>query len=75
MTRLSRRDLGFTSNAPVYLNEHLCHKMKKVLRQVIAKKKKSNWRLVRIKNGTTFACKLEDAPVVSAAATRDRQVR
>lgn len=70
-TRFSCKDLGLASNGPVFVNEHLCPAMKKLLGQAIARKREMNWRFVWVRNGTVFARKLEETPVVRINSVGD----
>lgn len=62
--RISARDLGHTSNMPIYINEHLCPVLKQLLGMAIAKKKAVNWKFVWTKSGKILARKDESAPIV-----------
>lgn len=53
--RLTTSEIGFSANQSVYINEHLCPQLKKLLGMTIAKKKEVNWRFAWAKNGKIFA--------------------
>ncbi|KAH9384213.1 hypothetical protein HPB48_026206 [Haemaphysalis longicornis] len=53
--RLTSSDLGFDSQAPVFINEHLCAPLKRLLGQAIARKREVNWNYVWVRNGKIFA--------------------
>lgn len=57
--RLSTADLGQEAALPIYVNEHLCPSLKKLLGMTIAKKKEHNWRFCWTKNGKIFVRKAE----------------
>ncbi|XP_070384813.1 uncharacterized protein PF3D7_1120000-like [Dermacentor albipictus] len=70
-TRLTMHDLGHSSNEPIFVNEHLCPPLKRLLGMAIEKKRVSNWKFVRVKNGHIFARKDEDSRVVRVTCARD----
>lgn len=69
--RISTRDLGQSSNVPVYINEHLCPVLKQLLGMAIAKKKTVNWKFVWTKSGKILARKDESAPIVHIRNAHD----
>lgn len=56
--------LGFSEKEPVFLNEHLCPKMKKLLGLTIGKKHEMNWRFAWVKNGRVYARQSETSRVI-----------
>lgn len=60
-TRLTMKDLGNSSSAPIYVNDHLCPALKRLLGMAIEKKKACNWKFVWVKDGHILARKDEDA--------------
>lgn len=49
--RLTMNDLGHSSNTPIFVNEHLCPPLKRLLGMAIEKKRASNWKFVWVKHG------------------------
>lgn len=43
-TRINSEELGFAAKQPVYVNEHLCLQLKKLLAMAIARKRELDWR-------------------------------
>lgn len=62
--RLSNSDIGLDTNAPVFVNEHLCPTLKRVLGKSIEKKRQCNWKYVWVRNGRIFARQTESSPLV-----------
>lgn len=52
-------DGGTGGGVPIYINEHLCQSVKRLLGMAIARKREHNWRFVLTRNGKTFARKHE----------------
>lgn len=69
--RFTCADIGFATGGPVFVNEHLCPPMKKLLGQAISKKKEKRWKFVWVRNGSIFARKAENTPVIKIASTAD----
>lgn len=69
--RLTTRDLGFSAMILVYLNEHLCPRIKKLLSQATARKKEAGWKFVSVRNGQIFSRKTEDGPVAKITCRED----
>lgn len=63
--RITTTDLGFDTAAPVFVNEHLCPPLKRLLGMTQAKKRKCQWRYVWVRNCKILARKSDDAPVVT----------
>lgn len=59
--RMSSTDLGYTQSCAVYVNEHLCSELKKLLGMTIARKREKNWRFAWTRNGKIFARKSESS--------------
>nr|XP_050031732.1 uncharacterized protein LOC126527937 [Dermacentor andersoni] len=57
--RLSATDLGYTQSCAVFVNEHLCSELKKLLGMTIARKREKNWRFAWTRDGKIFARKSE----------------
>lgn len=69
--RLHCRDLGFDNMTPVYINEHLCPEMKKLLGQATAKRKETGWKYLWVRNGQVLARRAEDTPVLKITCGDD----
>ncbi|XP_075559999.1 uncharacterized protein LOC142591573 [Dermacentor variabilis] len=73
-SRIRNRDVGISSEAQIFVNEHFCPTLKRLLAQAIAKKKKkreNQWQFVWTKNGKIFARKTESSQVVSIETDSD----
>lgn len=64
-------DLELSSNDPVYVNEHLTQKNKKLLSAARQKKKEVNWKFVWTSNGRILARKDETSRVIRIASLDD----
>lgn len=62
--RISCRDLGLSTEAPVYVNEHLCPYLKRLLGMTVSKKREHHWLYAWVRNGKIFAKKAENTPVI-----------
>ncbi|KAH9362837.1 hypothetical protein HPB48_015200 [Haemaphysalis longicornis] len=69
--RFNTEDLGFASKQPVYVNEHLCPKLKKLLGMTIAKKRELNWRFAWSIGGKVFARKTESSRAIQITCEAD----
>lgn len=69
--RLTNNDAGHESEVPIYVNEHLCPALKKLLGMAIKKKYECKWKSVWSFNGKIFAKQVEDGPVVAIKTERD----
>lgn len=69
--RVKANDLGFAQSTSVYVNEHLCPELKKLLGQAVTKKKDASWKFVWVRNAQIFARKSETSPVVKIACPDD----
>lgn len=69
--RFNTEDLGFQTKQPVYVNEHLCPKIKKLLGMTIAKKRELNWRFAWAKGGRVFARKTESSRAIQITCEAD----
>lgn len=69
--RLSAADLGAGSSGPVYVNEHLCPVLKKLMGMTVQKKREKGWRFVWTNNGKIFARKNELSPVLHVSTEAD----
>lgn len=69
--RLTAHDVGLPLTVPIYINEHLCPELKRLLGQTVAKKRESNWKYVWVRNGQIFARKAENTVVVKIQTSDD----
>lgn len=69
--RLTATDLGANAQVPVFVNEHLCPELKKLLGQATTKKRECNWKYVWVRNGQIFARKGDETPVVKISSNND----
>ncbi|XP_064461813.1 uncharacterized protein LOC135371788 [Ornithodoros turicata] len=69
--RLTSLDLGFTDSQPLYVNEHLCPDLKKLLGMTVAAKKEMKWKFAWVKHGKIFARQDESSPIVSILSPDD----
>lgn len=69
--RITNKDLGSTSTAPIYINEHLCPVLKRLLGMSVAKKHEHKWKFVWVRNGRIFARKTDNAPILEVTHADD----
>ncbi|CAN7989490.1 unnamed protein product, partial [Ixodes hexagonus] len=69
--RISNKDLGSTASAPIYINEHLCPVLKRLLGMSVAKKRECDWKYVWVRNGRIFARKTDNAPILKITHADD----
>lgn len=69
--RLTGSDLGLDSQAPVFINEHLCASLKRLLGQAVARKREVNWKYVWVRNGKIFARQSDNAPCIRILRSED----
>ncbi|KAH9367605.1 hypothetical protein HPB48_009976 [Haemaphysalis longicornis] len=69
--RLTSSDLGFDSQASVFINERLCAPLKRLLGQAIARKREVNWKYVWVRNGTIFSRQPDGAPCIKIVRSED----
>ncbi|XP_070386667.1 uncharacterized protein [Dermacentor albipictus] len=62
--RLTNTDLGLEGSSSVYVNEHLCPALKKLLAMAVKRKHAHHWKSVWSLNGKIFARRAEDTPVL-----------
>lgn len=70
-TRLSTSDIGRSTDKPVFVNEHLCPNLKRLLGMAISKKKACEWKFVWTRDGKIFARKDEQSKVVRVHCESD----
>lgn len=73
--RLSANDVGCSGTAPetapIFVNEHLCPQLKKLLGLTIAKKKEQSWQFAWSKGGKIFARKTEKSKILHITCIDD----
>lgn len=69
--RISTKDLGFSDESSVFLNEHLCPQLKKLLGMTVERKKEKGWRYTWTRGGKIYARKSESSQTVRIATIRD----
>lgn len=69
--RLTNNDLDLNSPAAVYVNEHLCPTLKRLLAMCVKKKYECNWKSVWTSNGKIFARQYDGATKVQISSERD----
>lgn len=69
--RLNTAMLGFKTNVPVFVNEHLCLENKVLLSKTIQRKKDKNWRFVWVSEGKVLARKSENSKVIHISCEDD----
>lgn len=70
-TRLNHKDIGLDTAAPVYVNEHLCPALKRLLGMAVKRKHECLWKSVWSYNGKIFAKKTENSDPVHISDERD----
>lgn len=69
--RLKCSDLGLDSQAPFFVNEHLCPELKRLLGQATARKRETGWKYVWVQNGKIFARQMDNAPKIKISCSKD----
>lgn len=69
--RITTSDLGSSLCTAVFVNEHLCPALKRVLGFAIAKKRQSKLAFVWVRNGKVYIRKSEADPAVCVCHTED----
>ncbi|XP_040062949.2 uncharacterized protein LOC120837565 [Ixodes scapularis] len=69
--RVTTDEIGFSVRQPIFLNEQLCPKLKKLLGMTIAKKREMNWRFAWTKNGKVFVRKTETSRAIQITCETD----
>lgn len=62
---LTNNSLGLGSSSPIYVNEHLCPTLKRLLSMAIRRKKDCQWRSVWTHNGRIFARQSDTSSAIS----------
>lgn len=69
--RLKCSDVGFDSQEPFFVNEHLCPELKRLLGQATARKRETGWKYVWVQNGKIFARRMDNAPKIKISCSGD----
>lgn len=69
--RLTNKDVGLTSENAIYVNEHLCPALKKLLALAVKKKYEYKWKSVWSFNGKIYAKQSDDTPAVHVPNEHD----
>lgn len=69
--RLKCSDVGFDSEEPFFVNEHLCPELKRLLGQATARKRETGWKYVWVQNGKIFARRMDNAPKIKISCSGD----
>ncbi|KAL1486149.1 hypothetical protein MTO96_031514 [Rhipicephalus appendiculatus] len=69
--RLTNKDVGLTSGNAIYVNEHLCPALKKLLAFAVKKKYEYKWKSVWSFNGKIYAKQTDDSPAVHVPSEHD----
>ncbi|KAM7281222.1 uncharacterized protein ISCGN_006116 [Ixodes scapularis] len=69
--KITCRDLGLPDATPVYVNEHLCPTLKRLLGMATSRKREMQWRYVWVRNAKILARKADNAPIVTISDERD----
>lgn len=70
-TRITNRDLGLESTGPVYVNEHLCPALKRLLGMAVKRKYEHKWKSVWTSNGKSYARKNDSSDALQISEERD----
>lgn len=70
-TRFTTTELGFATEQPVFVNEHLAPQLKKLLGMTVAKKKEMKWRYAWVRGGKIFARKTESSRMLRVTCEAD----
>lgn len=69
--KITNATIGLQSDAPIYVNEHLCPEMKRLLGMAISRKREHGWKFVWTRNGNIFARRTETSPIVAICRESD----
>lgn len=69
--RLSTTDIGWPEENPIYVNEHLCPTLKKLMFKTTERKKACGWKFAWTRDGKIFARKEEQSTVIHIRNERD----
>lgn len=62
---------GSSTDQPIYINEHLCQYMKRLLGMAVTRKREVGWKFVWVKNGNIFARRDEKSQVATIKRESD----
>ncbi|KAH6919672.1 hypothetical protein HPB50_029344 [Hyalomma asiaticum] len=69
--RIRNREVGVADESPIFVNEHLCPALKRLLSLAINKKRERHWRFVWTRNGKIFARRSETSDAIRIECERD----
>lgn len=69
--RLTNTDIGLGTQTPIYVNEHLCPALKKLLGMAVQRKREHDWKFVWCTNGKILAKQTEDSNSVHITCEKD----
>lgn len=69
--RIKNSNVGIPNESPIFVNDHLCPPLKRLLAQAIAKKREHQWRFVWTRNSRIYARKSEASNAVRIQSERD----
>lgn len=69
--RFTTDELGYAVKRPVYVNEHLCPQLKKLLGMTIARKRELNWRFAWAVGGKVYARQTEKSRAIQISCEAD----
>ncbi|XP_049516982.1 uncharacterized protein LOC125942767 [Dermacentor silvarum] len=69
--RIRNNDIGLSDDAQIYVNEHLCPALKRLLGMAVKRKHEKHWKSVWSFNGKIFARKSDDSGTIQIAREVD----
>lgn len=69
--RFTNKDVGIDNTNPIYVNEHLCPALKRLLGMAIKRKHDNQWKSVWSINGKIFARQADDMDAIQIINERD----
>lgn len=69
--RLNNTDFGCSSTSPVFVNDHLCPTLKRLLGATVSKKHACSWKYVWSRNGKIFAKKSDESETIIIRQEKD----
>lgn len=69
--RVRNNQVGILDDARVFVNEHLCPALKRLLSLALARRREYQWRFVWTRNGKVLARKTEASSVINIASEAD----
>lgn len=64
-------DLGIDSGSAIFINEHLCPELKRLLGQATARKRETGWKYVWVRDGKIFARQTDNVPKIKIENSDD----